>query len=342
MQKFKVYVAEKSYEDYSAEQEIVEKAGGNLLFARCNNEKDIIEQCADANAILLRQTPLGAQALEKLKKLRVISRYGVGYDNVDIEAASRRGVVVTIVPDYCVSEVADHTIAMLLSSIRRIPLRDRLVREGGWDLISGHPVYRTKNKTLGLIGYGKTAREVRKRLSGFPFRFAAYDPFVPENVFKRDNVLRLDFHSIVMISHYISIHVPLNEETYHMFSIGTFRKMRRSAILINTSRGQIVDINALYTALKEKFISMAALDVYENEPYDVKSPLSALDTVILSDHASWYSEESRRELQIRTALEAVRVLCGEMPENPVNPSVFRSSVRYREDSKFIEAFSPRI
>jgi D-3-phosphoglycerate dehydrogenase len=342
MQKFKVYVAEKSYMDYSAEREIVEKADGKLVFARCKDEKDIIEQCADADAILLRQTPLGERALEKLKNLRVISRYGVGYDNVDIEAASRRGVVVTIVPDYCIGEVADHTIALLMSSIRRIPLRDRLVRKGSWDLTWKHPVFRTKNKTLGLIGYGKTAREVKKRLSGFPFRFAAHDPFVPENVFKKDDILRLDFHSLVLISHFISIHVPLNEETYHMFNISTFRKMRRSCVLINTSRGQIVDNTALYTALKERYISMAALDVYENEPYDVKNPLSTLDNVILSDHASWYSAESQKELQIRTALEAVRVLCGEMPENPVNPGVFYASAGHPENKNYSDACSLRI
>jgi D-3-phosphoglycerate dehydrogenase len=342
MEKFKVYVAEKSYMDYSAEKEIVEKAGGKLFFARCKNEKDIIEQCSDANALLLRQTPIGEKALGKLNNLHVISRYGVGYDNVNIEAANNHGVVVTIVPDYCISEVADHTIALLMSSIRRVPLRDRLVRKGGWDLTSEYPVFRTKNKTLGLIGYGKTAREVRKRLSGFPFRFAAYDPFVPDNVFKRENVSRLDFHTLVMISHYISIHVPLNEDTYHLFNINTFRKMRRSSILINTSRGQIVDNMALYMALKEKFISMAALDVYENEPFDSKHPLSSLDTVILSDHASWYSAESQKELQIRTAIEAVRVLCGKMPENPVNPGVFHDAAANLEHKKYSDTYSVRI
>lgn len=340
MEKFKVYVAEKSYMDYSAEKEIVENAGGELLFAQCKDEKDIIEQCSDANALLLRQTALGEKALGKLNNLRVVSRYGVGYDNVDIEAADNHGVVITIVPDYCISEVADHTIALLMSSIRRVPLRDRLVRKGGWDLTSEYPVFRTKNKTLGLIGYGKTAREVRKRLSGFPFRFAAYDPFVPDNIFKKDDISRLDFHTIVMISHYVSIHVPLNEETYHLFNINTFRKMRRSSILINTSRGQVVDNKALYTALKEKFISMAALDVYENEPFDSENPLSTLDTVILSDHASWYSAESQKELQIRTALEAVRVLCGKMPENPVNPGVFHAG--HTEYKKYSEAYSLHI
>lgn len=319
MEMFKVYVVEKSYSDYTAEQEIIEKAGGELIFAQCKSERDIIDQCIDADALLLRQTPVGDKALQKLTKLRVISRYGIGYDNVDIESATRHGVIVTIVPDYCVCEVADHTIALLLSAIRRITLRDRLVRQGAWDLTSDYPVFRTKNKTLGLIGYGKTAREVRKRLSGFPFRVVSFDPYVPEKIFEKDNVLRLDLHTLVMISNYISIHVPLTDETHHLFNLNTFRKMRRGSILINTSRGPVIDTNALYTALKEGFISGAALDVYENEPFNINDPLAVLDSVILSDHASWYSAESQMELQVRTALEAMRVLCGSMAENPVNP-----------------------
>ena len=327
MEKLKIYVVEKSYSDYSAEQEIIEKAGGELLFAHCKSERDIIEQCGDADALLLRQTPVGDEAFQKLTKLRVISRYGIGYDNVDVESATRHGVIVTIVPDYCVCEVADHTIALLMAAIRRIPLRDRFVRLGAWDLTSDYPVFSTKNKTLGLVGYGKTAREVRKRLSGFPFRVVSCDPYVPGEIFKKDSVLRLDLHTLVMISHYISVHVPLNEETYHLFNLNTFRKMRRSSILINTSRGQVIDTNALYTALKEGFISGAALDVYEKEPFDINDPLTALDSIILSDHASWYSVESQIKLQVRTALEAMRVLCGIIPENPVNPEAQYNKAR---------------
>ena len=235
MEKFNVYVVEKSYNDYTPERKIIEKAGARLLFVNCRKEEDIIHQCENAHALLLRQTPVGERTFQKLTQLCVIARYGIGYDNINVRSATRHGVLITIVPDYCVSEVADHTIALLMASIRRIPLRDRLVRSGIWDVTSQYPVNRTTNKTLGLVGYGKTAREVRKRLSGFPYCFVACDPYVSKDIFSMDNTLQLDFHTLITVSHYISIHVPLNESTQHLFNLHTFRKMKRGSILINTS-----------------------------------------------------------------------------------------------------------
>jgi len=330
---FNVYVVEKSYADYSHEKQIVENGGGRLCFAHCETENDIIKQCPDAHALLLRQTPVGNKAFRGLKNLMVVSRYGVGYDNVDIAAAIRTGVLVTIIPDYCIQEVADHAAALLLSAIRRIALKDRLVRQGEWDMGFRYPLFRTRGKILGLVGYGKTAREVRKRLSGFPFRFVACDPCVEEAVFKSDDTMKLSFNTLVLVSDFISIHVPLNAQTYHLFNLNIFRKMRRNAILVNTSRGPIVDSRALYTALKERYIGGAALDVYEEEPFDSSSPLADLDSVILSDHAAWYSVESQAELQRRTALEAMRVLNGELPEHPVNPEVLSKRIIKFERNK---------
>jgi D-3-phosphoglycerate dehydrogenase len=322
MQKLRVYVAEKSYRNYSAEKKIIDKADGRLLFARCRTEDDIISQCSDAHALLLRQTPIGEKAFKRLGNLLVVSRYGIGYDNVDVAAATRYGVLVTIVPDYCVGEVADHTIALLLSAIRRIPLRDRFMRLGSWDLGSEYPVFRTKDRVLGIIGYGKTGREVRKRLSGFPFHFIACDPYVPKDLFAQDRTARVDFPTLVKMADYITIHVPLTDETTHLFTLSTFRAMKPNAILVNTSRGQVVDTGALYTALKEGLIAGAALDVYESEPLEPDNSLRLLSNLILSDHASWYSEESQKELQVKAAQEVARTFTGQMPENAVNPEVF--------------------
>jgi len=326
MERFRVYVAEKSYPDYAEEKRIVDEAGGVLHLASCRSEEDIIEQCHDAHAILLRQTPIGELALKKLVKLRVVSRYGTGCDNVDIAALTRHGVMVTTVPDYCIGEVADHTIALLLSSIRKIPLRDHLVRCGEWDIGSQYPVGRTMRRNMGFVGYGRTAREVRKRLGGFPFRFFASDPYIKSEIFEEDGTTPISFRKLAIISDYISIHVPLNDETYHLFDLATFRMMKKEAILINTSRGRVVDQRALHTALKEVLIGGAALDVFEEEPFDPTSPLATFDSVILSDHAAWYSEESRRELQRRTAQEAVQALRGEVPENLVNPDVLTNRI----------------
>jgi D-3-phosphoglycerate dehydrogenase len=321
MTAFKVYVVETSYDDYAIEKRIVEEAGGTLECARCKNEEDIIEQCSDAHGLLLRQTPVGERTFRALRNLRVVSRYGVGYDNVDVAAATQASVAVTIVPDYCVAEVADHTIALFMAAVRHISARDRLVRKGGWDLTRRFPTHRTDNRIYGLVGYGKTAREVRRRLSGFPLRFVACDPVVHDEVFLHEGTLRLDFKRLVIVSHYISVHVPLTSGTRHLFDPYTFRAMRKSAVLINTSRGPIVDNASLVHALQERWIAGAALDVYEEEPPGRSNPLRNLDNVILSDHAAWYSEESQRELQYRTAMEAVRVIRGERPEHTVTPGM---------------------
>jgi D-3-phosphoglycerate dehydrogenase len=323
---FKVFVAEKSYPDYEEEKQIVEENGGALFFAYCESERDIVAQCTGTNAVLLRQTPMGELAFRSLPGLRAVCRYGTGCDNVDIRQATKFGVVVTSVPDYCIGEVADHAIALLFSLIRRVPLRDRLVRDGEWDLGPRYPVFRTTGKTFGLVGYGRTAREVRKKLSGFGFRFFACDPYVENSVFDTDGTTPLDFKKLAIVCDYLSIHLPLSEETYHLFDLATFRMMKKNAVLVNTSRGPIVDQRALYTALKERFIGGAALDVYESEPFDTKSPLCGLDNVVLSDHAAWYSEESRRELQRRTAQEAVCVLTGGIPEHAVNPEVLSKKI----------------
>jgi D-3-phosphoglycerate dehydrogenase len=337
MSAFKVYVVEKSYDDYSQEQQLVEEGGGTLAFAQCASEEELIAQCGDAHGLLLRQTPIGERAFHALPNLRVVSRYGVGYDNVDVDAATRAGVTVTIVPDYCVAEVADHTIALFLALVRRIPSRDRLVRRGGWDLTRQLPTHRTDNRIYGLVGYGRTAREIRKRLRGFPLRFAACDPFIPDEVFERDRTLRLDFNRLVILSHYLSIHVPLNDSTHHLFDRSVFKRMRRSALLINTSRGPVVDSTALALSIREGWIAGAALDVFEEEPPGWSNPLRQVDGVILSDHAAWYSEESRRELQYKTALEAVRVLRGERPEHPVNPELWPAeNVRSRREGSWNE------
>ncbi len=348
MANFNVYVVEQSYRDYSIEREIVSSAGGRLFLVQCKSEDDIVTQCKDAHALLLRQTPVGDLTFRNLKNLRIVSRYGVGFDNVDVMAATRWGVLVTIVPDYCVGEVADHTIALLMAAIRKIPLRDRLVRRGLWDITHRNPVHRTDGKIFGLVGYGKNAREVRLRLSGFPFRFVACDPYVDESVFTADNTDRLDFQKLIVVSNYVSLHVPLTQATHHLFDLSVFRRMRRSAILINTSRGPVINLKALTTALKEGYISGAALDVYEDEPFDLHSQLRDMDSVILSDHAAWYSEESQQELQRRTVLEAVRFLCGMTPENPVNPEITLNKIiqmKKTEDSKidagqFLSKLSP--
>jgi D-3-phosphoglycerate dehydrogenase len=305
-------VVEKSYSDYSMEKQVVEQAGGRLLFAQCKSEDDIIHQCRDAHALLLRQTPMGQQAFGALDRLRVVSRYGVGYDNVDVSAATRAGVLLTVVPDYCIGEVADHTIALLLAAIRHIPARDRLVRNGAWDLNHNQPTHRTENRIYGLVGYGRTAREVRRRLRGYPFRFVACDPHIPERTFAEDATRMLDFRRLVLVSHYISLHVPLDPETHHLFNLEVFRSMRRSAILVNTSRGPVINTDDLAVALRRGYLAGAALDVFEEEPPVRRNPLREIDGVILSDHAAWYSVESQQELQIRTAQEAVRQVGGDM------------------------------
>ncbi len=239
-------------------------------------------------------------------------------DNVDIEAATHQGIVVTKVPDYCIDEVSDHAMALLLSLVRKIPFSSARAHAGRWEMPAVTPIHRLRGTVLGLVGFGRIPQLVAPKAKAFGMRVMAYDPYVPLNVMEQAGVGRLEFAELLKISDYISIHSPLLPETHHLFSDEVFRQMKPGAVIVNTSRGPVVDEAALARALDSKQLAGAALDVLEQEP-PVSSPLFGRDNVILTPHTSFYSVESLEELQTKAAEEIVRVLSGQPPRNPVNP-----------------------
>jgi D-3-phosphoglycerate dehydrogenase len=273
-----------------------------------------------ADGVLVTYAKITADMIRKMPKCRVISRFGIGVDNVDIEAATRANIVVTKVPDYCIDEVSDHAMALLLALVRKIPSSSARTHGGRWEMKAVVPIHRLRGSVLGLAGFGRIPQLVAPKAIAFGMRVVAYDPFVPAEVFTQAGVERVDLPALLATSDYVSVHTPLTPETRHLFNRDSFGQMKRGAYLVNTARGPIIDETALAEALDSGQLAGAALDVMTQEP-PPPSPLFGRDNVIITPHTSFYSEESLVELQEKAAREVVAVLSGQVPRNPVNPEV---------------------
>ncbi|NIS72707.1 MAG: C-terminal binding protein, partial [Proteobacteria bacterium] len=287
MTKFKVVVVSLGYESYEVEQGILGPLGAEVVPSPvdCRTEEQVITAAMDADAILVREAPVSAKVVDALSRCKVIARYGIGVDNIDLEAATRKGIYVTNVPEYGTEEVSDHAVALLLASIRTLVRRDQRVRRGESDIDIHDPIYRTRGKTLGLIGYGKIARALHRKWKGFlPSKVLVYDPYVSEEEIQRDEAENAGLDDLLSESDYVSLHVPLTPQTRHLIREDTLKRMKRTAIVVNTSRGAVIDEAALVRALREGWILGAGLDVFEREPLPEDHPLKQLDNVILTDH----------------------------------------------------------
>ena len=313
-----IAVADSVFPNLDLARAVVSRAGAELRMASQPTPEAIIAAAKDADGLLVTYAKINADMIREMKKCRIISRFGIGVDNVDLEAATRQGIVVTKVPDYCIDEVSDHAMALLLSLVRKIPFSSARAHAGRWDMPAVVPIHRLRGTVLGLVGFGRIPQLVAPKAKAFGMRVVAYDPYVPQPVMDMAGVGRVEFAELLKISDYVSIHSPLLPETRHLFSTDVFRQMKPGALVVNTSRGPVVDEAALAAALDSKQIAGAALDVLEQEP-PVSSPLFGRDNVILTPHTSFYSVESLEELQTKAAEEVVRVLSGQPPRNPVNP-----------------------
>jgi len=246
-----------------------------------------------------------------------------------VDAATERGICVTNVPDYCLEEVSDHTMALLLACARKLLPQDKAVREGKWDTLERPrirydiwpPMFRVRGQTLGLIGFGNVARALVPKAQGFGLRVIACSPHVGDDVVAGLGVEPVDLDRLLRESDYVSVHTALNAGTTHILGLEQFRQMKRTAYLINTARGGLIDEGALYTALSEGYIAAAGLDVMELEPPPSDNPLFKLDNVVFTAHSAHYSDASALELRRRPVEEVVRALRGELPYNLVNPEV---------------------
>jgi D-3-phosphoglycerate dehydrogenase / 2-oxoglutarate reductase len=319
MSRFKVVIADNRYASYHEEESVLHEIDAAVEIFASSSAAAARKTFAAADAILVNLFPMTADIIEGLSKCQVISRYGVGYDNVDVEAATRKGIWVARVPDYCFEDVADHALALLLACVRKIPYKDRMVREGRWNLHKDQPCYRMAGRTLGIIGYGNAGRCLHRKVFGFGFaRVLVCDPNVRASVIRAAGAVPVPFSNLIAESDFISLHVPLTAETRHMIGAAQLAAGKRGAILVNTSRGPVVDEQALAEALRNGQLAGAGLDVFEEEPVPRGSPLRSLDNVIFTDHAGWYSEESVVELKTKAAQNVAAVLTGGAPAYPVN------------------------
>ena len=309
---FLVAVADSVFPNLHPAREALAAIGAEVQLASQPTAEAILRVAAQADALLVTYAKITADIIERMTRCRIISRFGIGVDNVDLEAATRARIVVTKVPDYCIDEVSDHAIALLLAVARKIPLANAQVHGGRWEMTAVVPIHRLRGRVLGLAGFGRIPQLVAPKAKAFGLRVIAYDPFAPADVFAREGVEQVGFPELLEKSDYISIHTPLLPETRGLFGADAFLHMKPTAFLINTARGPIVDDAAL----------AAALDVMPQEP-PVGSPLLGRDNVVITPHTSFYSEESLMELQRKAAEEVVAVLSGRPPRNPVNPEALQ-------------------
>jgi len=319
-----VAVTDSVFPNLEPAKAVLSKIGGELRLAPEPTPEGILSVARDADAVLTTYAKVTGEMIPQMTKCRVISRFGIGVDNVDIPVATSKGIVVTKVPDYCLDEVSDHAMALLLALIRKIPSANTRTQSGKWEMKAVVPIHRLRGTVLGLVAFGQIPQLVAPKAQAFGMQVITYDPYVSDEVLKRANVRRVELEELIRTSDYISLHCPLTPETKHLFSTDAFQKMKRSAYLVNTARGPVIDEAALAQALDQMLIAGAALDVMEKEPPGT-SPLLGRDNIIVTPHTSFYSEESLVDLQTKAAEEVVRVLSGQAPRNPVNPEVLKTA-----------------
>ena len=316
----KVVVTDYVWDSLDVERGILEGLA-ELVALQTNKPAQFLPQAADCDALLNTYAgPITAEVIARMPKCLIIARYGIGVDTIDLDAATAAGIVVTNNPTYCVDEVAEAAMAMILACARKVVYFDRLVREGKWEISSGKPICRIAGSTIGLVGFGNIARRVAVRAVAFGMRVLYFDPFVRQGQFDVPGT-QVDVDELLGQSDFVSLHAPLTSQTRRMINDGALSRMKATAFLINCSRGPIVDTEALIRALDAGVIAGCALDTTDPEPLPDPHPLRRRANVIINPHAAWYSEQSMSGLQSGAPGEVRRVLRGEWPRNVVNPAV---------------------
>jgi D-3-phosphoglycerate dehydrogenase len=310
---FKVVLTDQVFPTVEVEREMLRAIDAEIEILDDPSPQAIAARAADADALLTTYAAIDGRLMGSLLRCRIIARYGIGVDNIDLDAAKERGIVVTNVPDYCVDEVADHTIALLLAATRKVVSGDRVVRSGGWGISELRPIHRLRSRILGLVGFGHIGRAVSVRASALGLSVRIYDPFIGDEVTEGLNVERVeDLDDLLRTSDIVSIHAPLVPATKGMLDAQAIAKMKEGAVLINTSRGPIVETKAVTDALRTGRLGAAALDVFDSEPPD-PAAIDGLHNLVATPHSAFYSEESIEESQRKAAQAIVDVLQGRDP-----------------------------
>jgi D-3-phosphoglycerate dehydrogenase len=316
----KVVLTDYVWDSLDVEQQTL--AGlATLVALQTKKSEEFLAEAADCDALLNTYAgPITADVMARMPRCRIIARYGIGVDTIDLRAATEVGIIVTNNPTYCVEKVAEHTLALLLACARKIAFYDRLVRGGRWELPPGKPMFRLVGRSLGLVGFGNIARAVAARAAAFGMRILYCDPFVRPEQFPVPGDKR-ELLELLAESDFVSLHPPLSAETRGMMNDDAFARMKPTAFLVNCSRGPIVDTAALVRALDAGRIAGCALDTTDPEPLPDPHPLRGRENALITPHAAWYSEQAMVGLQAGAPSEVRRVLTGEWPVNVVNPAV---------------------
>ena len=318
MADYRVLIADSRYPAHDEERGVLEAIGAEVQIERSDDESKIAAAVAGADGLIVNLAPITADVIAAMDKCKCVSRYGVGYDNVDTASLKAKGVPLANVPDYCGEDVSDHAMALLMDCVRKVSRKDRLVRKGQWNLTGIQDVYRIAGKTMGFVGYGMIARVLHRKLSGFNLaRFLVSDPFVSAEDAAKADVELVELDELCKQADLISVHAPLLPATTGLIGMKQFELTKPTAMLVNTSRGPLVDEAALVEALKSGKIACAGLDVFATEPLDEASELRNLENVTLTDHAGWYSVESMVELKTKAARNVADALTNGEPTYPV-------------------------
>jgi len=309
------------------------KVNAELVEAACNNEDEIIKAARDADALLVIFAKMTRRVLESLPKLQAIVRYGIGYDTIDVDAATDNSVIVVNIPDFCLGEVSTHAIALILACGMKLCPMSNDMKQGRWTeaQVSRANVGAPYEQALGLVGCGKIGRMTARKAQPFGFRILGYDPYVDKSLAAESGITLVSLPELLKESDFVSLHCFLNKETYHIIGEKEFGQMKPTAYLINTARGSVVDEAALIKALQEKQIAGAGLDVFEQEPIDPNNPLLKVDNVVVTPHCSSHSTASIKRLKESVGQEAARVLGGRWPKNWVNKAVKPKVELVKED-----------
>jgi D-3-phosphoglycerate dehydrogenase len=320
---FIVAVTDSVFPSLDPARQVLEPLGVELRPGQCRSEEEIIALARDADAVLNCYAKMTARVIQGLHRCKLIARCGIGVDNVDLAAATRAGILVTNVPDYCVDEVSDHALALILALARQLVPADQAVKAGWWSVAAHAGIRRLRGQTVGLLGFGKIAKALASKVRSLGMQVLATDPFVDGDAMGRHGVRGEDLDTLLREADVVSIHIPLSPETRGLIGSRELARMKPTALLVNTSRGGIVDENALATALAEGRLAGAALDVLATEPPPADHPLLQAPNLILTPHLAFYSCESVVDLQTKAAEEVARALRGEPPRSPVNPEVLK-------------------
>ena len=317
----KVLITDYVWPSTDPEREVLEAAGVELVIAPDTSEATLAELAKDVDAIMFCFAQVTAKVLESATNCKIAARYGIGVDNVDIAKATELGIIVTNVPDYCMDEVTDHALGMILALNRRLVPHTNAVVGNGWnDVALNQPMHRTRGAMLGIVGYGRIGRSLAAKAVGFGMKILAYDPLI-EIGLEIDGASVVSLDELLAKSDFISLHVPLIPSTQNMISAPQLAKMKQGSIIVNCARGGLIDEDALAQSLASGHTAGAGLDVVEPTPPDPASDLLQQENVIITPHTAFFSQASTLELEQRTAQEVVRVLNGKKPENLINPDV---------------------